>query len=198
MKETNKIYQALLNRKEKVCHRSEILKIIKEYKKKFKSKINTINIIKYLSRHNYIKRIFKNYFYLNSVDERQRKYCLYEDKELFFIVLDKLSIKWYIGLNSALYLAGKTWQVSRTLYIINNKFVGAKNILDLKIKFSKVKDSLFIGLKKGQTTNKIDYFYSIPSKTYLDMVYLKKSNKLVRDNQTKKYLKHYPKWVGKR
>jgi hypothetical protein len=52
-----KIYEALLNRKEKVCPRSEILEIIKEYNRTL-GKISPQNALKYLSRHNYIKRIF--------------------------------------------------------------------------------------------------------------------------------------------
>lgn len=198
MNYVSRIYEALLNRKEKVCHKSEIEEIIKEYKRVFKSPLSITNIIKYLSRHKYIKRIFQKYYYLNSIDERKRGFCLYEDKELLFIVLNKLGIKWYVGLNSALYLNGKSWQVPRRLHILNSKFSGAKNILSLKVDFSKIKESLFFGLKKAKTTNGVRYYYSTLAKTSLDMVYLKKSNKLIKNKQTKKYLKFYPEWLGKK
>jgi predicted transcriptional regulator of viral defense system len=193
MKQINRIYEALLNRREKVCHKSEIVDIIQEYKRKFKSKINITNTFKYLNRHNYLRRIFQGYYYINSVDERKRGYCSYKDKELLFIVLNKLKIKWYVGLNSALYLAGKFWQVPSVLHILNNKFSGIKKILSLKVKFYKIKEELVFGLKKA-----VNYSYSIPPKTYLDMVYLRISDKLIKSGQTKKYLKHYPKWVGKK
>jgi len=198
MKQINRIYEALINRKEKVCHKSEIAEIIKEYRQKFKSSIDIVNTIKYLSRHNYIKRIFNSYYYLNSLDERKRNYRSYRDKELLFIVLNKLKIRWYIGLSSALYIEGKMWQVPRVMHIINNKFTGTKRILSLKVSFSKIKESLFFALEKAETKNKAKYSYSSLSKSYLDMVYLKKSDKLTKDKDTKKYLRHYPKWVGKR
>ena len=49
-----KIYEALLNRKEKVCHRTEVVEIINEYNKNL-GHIDCENTLKYLSRHNYIK-----------------------------------------------------------------------------------------------------------------------------------------------
>lgn len=198
MKETNKIYEALINRKGKVCQKSEIVEIIKEYRKKFSSRINVDNTVKYLSRHKYIKRIFQGYYYINSIDERKRGYCFYEDKELLFIVLGRLKLRWYVGLGSALYLAGKSSQVPRVLHILNGKFSGERKILSLKVKFFKVKESLFFRLRKAETKNGAGYYYSTPVKTYLDMAYLGKSGGLAMNKQTKKYLKHYPKWLGKR
>ena len=198
MSHNAKVYEGLLNRKSKVCHKPEIIEIIKEYKKEFKCALKTGDAVKYLSRHKYIKRIFSSYYYVNSVDERKRGYCNYEDKELLFIVLQKLRIKWYLGLNSALYATGKVWQVPRTLHILNNRFSGKKNVLSLKIRFVRIKDKLIFGIKKARTENKAEYFYSMPAKTYLDMVYLRVSDKLMRNNQTTKYLQYYPKWVGKK
>ena len=190
-----KVYEALINRKGKVCHKSEIIKIIEEYKKKFKSHLNTGNTLKYLVRHNYLKRIFKKYYYINSYDERGG-YLKYEDKEIVFIVLNKLNIKWYVGLSSALYSSRKIWQVPTTLHIINNKLSGIKRILGLKIRFLKIKENLIFGIKKSHTTNNIPYYCSLPSKTYIDMVYFRMNDKLVKDKDTKKYLRYYPKWVG--
>ena len=79
-----RIYEAILNRVNKICDKSEIVLIIKEYNKKFNSKVNIGGAIKYLSRHDYIKRIFLSFYYINSLDERKRGYCKYEDKELLF------------------------------------------------------------------------------------------------------------------
>lgn len=196
--EIKKIYEALLNRNEKVCNKEEIVSIIKEYKKKFNSKLNTINTIKYFSRHGYIKKIFRGYYYINSMDERKRKYCKYIDKELLFLVLNKAGIRWYLGLGSALYESGKSWQVPVMINIINNKISGKKKILGLNIRFYKTKENLIIGLKKARTKNNIMYYYSIPSKTYLDMVYFRVSNKLVKDSDTKKYIRYFPKWLEKK
>lgn len=198
MKKISRIYEALLNRKEKVCRKEEIAEIIKEYKEKFRSGMDITDAIKYLSRHKYIKRIFQSYYYINNVDERKRDYCLYEDKELLFIVLNKLKIKWYVGLTSSLYIHGKFWQVPRVLHLLNNRFAGTKNILSLKVKFSKIKESLFFGLNKFKTKNGIEYYYSDKAKTSLDMVYLKKSNRLIKYKLTKRYFKEYPRWIGEK
>lgn len=190
------IYEALLNRKEKVCSKTDIIEILKEYNQ-LMGKLSLTDAVKYLSRHNYVKRIFLNYYYINSADERKRKFCAYEDKELLFMVLGKLKIKWYVGLNSALYLSGKIWQTPITLTIINSRLSGKKTILGLKIRFIKTKESLIFGLKKGKTKNNVAYSYSDIPKTYIDMVYFGKSSKLMAEKGTKIYLKKYPKWLSK-
>lgn len=190
------IYEALLNRREKICHKSNIVEILKEYNKSI-GKINSDNAIKYLSRHKYIKRIILNYYYINSLDEKERNFCKYEDRELLFIVLNKLKIKWYFGLNSALYLLGKTWQTPNTITIINNKISGRRTVLGLRVRFIKIKESLIFGLKKGKTKNNIPYVYSNLAKTYLDLAYLRETDKLVSEKETRNYLKKYPKWLSK-
>jgi len=194
----NKIYEALLNRADKISDKQEIEKIIKEYNKAFNSKMDIEMSIKYLSRHCYIKRIFLNFYYINSVDERKRKYCKYGDKELLFLVLNKIDADWYLGLSSALYESGKSWQIPMVVNIINNKYSGLKKILGLHVRFYKINEKLIFGIKQRKTKNKIKYFYSPPSKTYIDMVYLRASDKLVRDKETKKYIKFFPRWVEKK
>lgn len=194
------IYEALLNRKEKICHKSGILEIIKEYNKSI-GKINLENTLWYLSRHNYIKRIMFDFYYINSSDERKRGFCACEDKELLFIVLGKIKIKWYVGLNSTLYLLGKTWQTPNVLTIINNKISGRKKILGMKLRFVKIKENLIFGLKSGKTKNNIPYFYSDLAKTYLDLAYLGELNrlpgKIIELKEIKKYLGKYPKWLSR-
>jgi hypothetical protein len=194
----NKIYEALLNRKEKVCNKPEIFDLIREYNKRFRLKIKPENALKYLARHNYLKRIFLSFYYINSNDERKRNFSIYEDRELLFGVLNKLGIKWYIGLSSALYVEGKSWQLPAKISIINNKFSGTRKILSLKVKFYKIKENLIFSLKKAKTKNNVSFFYSESAKTHLDMVYFRISNKLIQDKNTKKYLKRFPKWVGKK
>jgi hypothetical protein len=196
MKQTSIVFEKLLNSKKKVMHKEEIVECIKGYNKAFGHSLSVKDSIKYLSRQNYIKRIFLKYYYINSFDERKRKICFYEDKELLFLVLNELKIKWYVGLNSALYDFGETWQLPNNISILNTKFSGSKKIVGLNVKFYKIKNNLIFGLKKAKTKNNITYSYSIPAKTYLDIVYLRVSKKLVRTKETKKYLGAYPKWVG--
>ncbi|MBI2152056.1 hypothetical protein HYU21_04985 [Candidatus Woesearchaeota archaeon] len=190
------IYEALLNRTEKVCSKQEIVEIIKEYNKSL-GKINLKHALWYLSWHGYIRRIIFNFYYINSVDERKRKFCLYEDKELLFMVLNKLNLKWYVGLSSALYLQGKTWQVPNTLIIVNSRFSGKKIVFGIKVRFVKIKKNLIFALKEGKTKNNVNYFYSTLAKTYLDLSYFRKSEKLTILKDTRKYLQKYPSWLQK-
>lgn len=192
-----RIYEALLNRVGKICSKKEILLIMKDYESKFNTKINFDNCLKYFSRHNYIKRIFLSFYYINSIDERKRGYCKYEDKELLFLVLAKLNIRWYLGLSSALYELGNIWRSPVTIHIINSKFSGKRKILGLNIRFYKIKENLIFALLKAKTKNNIEFYYSDLSKTYIDMVYFGLSEKLIKDKLTDKHLKHFPKWVEK-
>ncbi len=194
MSKIRTIYEALLNRKEKVCSKSDILEIIQEYNKSL-GRIGLQNAWWYLSRHGYLKRIIFNFYYLNSVDERKRNFCQYEDKELLFMALNKRNLKWYVGLNSALYLQGKIWQAPNTLTIINRRLSGRKTVLGLKVRFVKIKENLIFGLKEGKTKHKVSYSYSTLAKTYLDLSYFRESEKLVILKDTKKYIQKYPPWL---
>jgi len=190
------VYLALLNKKEKIVKSAEIIEVIKDYDMKL-NKISIKNALWYLSRYNYIKRIFLDYYYINSIEEREREYCNYEDKELLFMILNKSKIRWYLGLSSALYTLGRTWQTPNKLNIINNKISGNKKILNMNVHFIKIKDSLIFGLKKGKTKNGIVFHYSNIAKTDLDMVYFRITEKISKDGETKKYLKKYPTWLQK-
>lgn len=190
------IYEALLNRREKVCPKSDIIEIIEEYKRHI-GKINAKNALWYLSRHGYIKRIFLDFYYINSLDEREREFCLYEDRELMFIALNKLGIKWYVGLNSALHLLGKAWQTPATLNIVNARLSGKKKVLGMNVRFARIKEPLVFGLKQDKTKNSIPYAYSDLAKTYIDLAYFRKADKIITTKQTISYLKRYPKWLSR-
>ena len=192
----NTLLETLLNR-DKIQSKAEIIEIMKEYEEKFGIG-NKQAMLKYLSRHKYIKRIFAELYYINSFDERIRGFCKFEDKEVLFMALNKMKVKWYVGLISALYRSGKIWQTPNQLSIINTKFSGNKKVDGLKTKFYKTKDDLIFGLKKSKTSNGVEYFYSDPAKTHIDRVYFREANSLIRVKNTKNYLKRYPKWVGKR
>ena len=200
MKAENTIYETLLNRG-KILSKAEITGIIKEYEKKFNYKINDkrkLDLLKYLSRQRYIRRIFSSLYYINTFDERNRKFSEFEDKEVVFTALNKLEIKWYVGLGYALYLQGKKWQTPNQISIVNTRFSGIKRVFGLKVKFFKIKENLIFGLKTAKTNHNVEYSYSDPAKTYIDRVYFKETNNLIKVKNTQKYLKRYPKWVGKK
>lgn len=196
MEAINTIQEALLNRG-KIFKKEDILHLFEEYKK-LKYISNHKNIIEYLSKHNYIKRIFLGYYYINSYDEKERGFCNYSDRELIFSILNKEKVKWYVGLNTAIYEQGKTWQTPNMINIVNTRISGRRKIVGLNVKFIKIKEDLFFGLKELKTNNKVPYFYSDPAKTYIDKVYFKESKNLIRVKNTQTYLKRYPKWVGKK
>jgi len=177
--------------------KTEIVALMEEYEKKFGIRQRK-ELIKYLSRHNYIRRIFAELYYINSFDEKIRGFCDFEDKEIVFMALNKLKIKWYVGLGYSIYLQGKKWQTPNQMSIVNTKFSGFKRIFGLKVRFYKTKEALFFGLKKMKTTHGIDFLYSDPAKTYIDQVYFKESDNLISVRNTQEYLKRYPKWVGKK
>ena len=192
----NNLYEALINRG-KILSKTEINKIIKEYETKFKDK-KRVDLLKYLSRQRYIRKIFSGFYYINTFDERNRKFSELEDKEVLFLVLKKLKIKWYVGLGYALYLQGKKWQTPNQISIINIKFSGIKRIFGLKVKFFKTKENFIFGLKTAKTNHNIEYSYSDPAKTYIDRVYFRETDNLIKVKNTQEYLKRYPKWVGKK
>lgn len=195
MRLVNTVHEYLLNRG-KIFSKSEIIEIIDGYKKM--NKKNVGNMIKNLSRYKFIKRIFLELYYVNSFDEKKRNFCKFEDRELVFMALNKIGIKWYVGLTSALYLGGRIWQTPNQLSIVNSRLSGIKKVEGLKVKFYKTKENLIFGLKKSKTSNGIEYFYSDPAKTYIDRVYFREANKLMRAKNTANYLTRYPKWVGKK
>ena len=178
MKAENTIYETLLNRG-KILSKAEITGIIKEYEKKFNYKINDkrkLDLLKYLSRQRYIRRIFSSLYYINTFDERNRKFSEFEDKEVVFTALNKLEIKWYVGLGYALYLQGKKWQTPNQISIVNTRFSGIKRVFGLKVKFFKIKENLIFGLKTAKTNHNVEYSYSDPAKTYIDRVYFKETS----------------------
>jgi len=189
---------------EKILSKEEIIKTIKEYSIVYKTKINLISLWTYLRKDNYIKRILGDYYYVYSLEERYNHYCKFSEEELVFLVLEKMHIKWYLGLESALKENKITWQVLNIIIIINNHFSGIKKLGNSKLKFIKTKNNKFkFGLIKKKTNNSVKYFYSDLEKTYLDFLYFSsyrgkdinilKSNLdfKVKKNKVVKYARYY-------
>ena len=190
------IYLALLNRRDKIVRKEEIIEIVEEYNRKL-NKVSIKNALWYLSRRNYVRRIFLDYYYINSIEEREMDKSNYEDREVLFEVLNKEKINWYVGLTSASYASGEIWQVPNVPIIINDKISGERRVFGLKVKFIKIKKGLIFGLVSKKTKKGITYFYSDVQKTNLDFVYLREHNKLIKDKKTMLYIKRYPKWLQK-
>ena len=191
------IYLAILNRNEKIIKKEKIVGIIKEYNKKF-GKVSIYNSLWYLSRYNYIKRIFLDYYYINSLEEKGLGTCKYEDKELLFEILNKEKVKWYLGLTSAKYYLGEIWQFPTRMTIVNNRFSGKRKIKDAAVKFIKIKEKLIFALISKKTKNKIKFYYSDIQKTNLDFLYIRQINEIPIDKKTREYAERFPKWLFKK
>ena len=201
---SKKIIDKLRLNYEKILNKEEIIKTIKEYSKIYKTKVNLISLWTYLRKDSYIKRILGDYYYIYSLEERYNKYCKFSEEELIFIVLEKMNIKWYLGLESALKENRITWQALNIVTIVDNHFSGVKKLGNSKFKFIKTKDKKFkFGLTKKKTNNSVRYFYSDLEKTYLDFLYfssykgkdiksLKKNLDFkIENSKVIKYVKHY-------
>ena len=204
-KASKKIIDKLRANHEKILSKEEIIKTIIDYSKVYKTKVNLLSLWTYLRKDNYIKRILGDYYYVYSLDERYNKYCKFSEEELVFLVLEKMNIKWYLGLESALKKHKTIWQALNVVIIVNNHFSGIKELGNAKFKFIKTKDNKFkFGLIRDKTNNSVKYFYSDLEKTYLDFLYfssykgkdiksLKKNLDFkIEKNKVIKYAEHYP------
>jgi hypothetical protein len=203
-KTSRAIIDKLRSKKEKILSKKEIIKTIEDYQKIYKIKVNVISLWTYLRKDNYIKRILGDYYYVYLLEERYNHYCNFSEEELVFLVLEKMRLKWYLGLENALKENKITWQALNVITLINNHFSGIKKIGNSKFKFIKTKEKRFnFGLIKAETNNKVAYFYSDLEKTYIDFLYFYKGKDIetmkrnldfeIKKDRLKKYAKNYSK-----
>lgn len=157
------------------------------------------NIIVKLRKNKDIIYIFKGYYYLLDPREKEGRYTKYSTNEMVYTILNKLNIKWYLGLFSAIEKNNLIWQGIVKPIIINSDFSGEKKILGVTYQFHKMKRELFdFGFIKKKTKNRITYYYSDPEKTFIDFVYFNKNipselSNLKVNKKTKEYLRYYSK-----
>lgn len=208
----NKISRAIVEklrlRKERIISKKEIFALTKAYQNIYKQKVNWNSLWTYLRESNYIKRILGDYYYIYSLEERHNRYCHYSEEELVFLVLSKMDIKWYLGLERALQEHKLGWQALTITPIINTYYSGIKKLGSSRFKFIKTSEKRCrFGLVERKTNNQVAYFYSNLEKTYLDFLYFYsyqgKDLKTIRrqlDFQIKmkvarKYARHYSKKI---
>ncbi len=121
-----------------------------------------------------IEYVFQDYYYLKSEDERQRAIKNYSTFELIGVVLNKLNIKWYFGLETANDLNKVVWQPSKEIQLINTKFSKVITINKEKVRFHKIKKELVKDLIKYKTKNRIILNVSNNKKTLEDFKYFNK------------------------
>jgi len=179
---------------EKLMKRSDILDRFKEI---LKNELNK-NIIKNLRHCNDIIYVMFDYYYIVSPIEKSGHYLKYSTNEMVYAVLNKLNIKWYHGLDSALEYNQIIWQGIVNPVIINNNISGKRSVSGVTYQFHKIKDDLFgFGSIKKKTNNNIVFYYSDIEKTYLDFLYLKRRapqeiKRRIDWKHAKQYMKKYP------
>ncbi|MFH0870657.1 MAG: type IV toxin-antitoxin system AbiEi family antitoxin [archaeon] len=125
----------------------------------------------YLTANKYLVRILKGTFYKLSLEERKFKKINVIHMEAIMEALKMKKINnWYFGLETAKKLNGLTHEYYATDYVINDTIFRAKpiNILDRKVRFVKLKTSLFgFGITEHNGIKVSDN-----EKTLLDTIYL--------------------------
>jgi hypothetical protein len=157
-----------------------------------------------LRRNKDVLYVFKGYYYVLDPHEQQGSFTVYSIDEMIYVILNKLNIRWYLGLESALERNNFIWQGVVNPVILNSEISGEKKILGVKYRFHKMKREIVdFGFVKKTTKNRITFYYSDPEKTYLDYVYLHKKipselSTVKRNEKVKSYLIHYSKVFKKK
>ena len=142
---------------------------LKNYCKKLS--LDYYSAIGYLLSNNYLIRLLRGIFYVNSIEERKFKKTNISYMEAIAEALKLKDIKnWYFGLETAMKLNNITHEYFAADYIISDALFRPKpiHILGHMIKFIKLKKPIFsFGIIRN---NKIHF--SENEKTLLDFVYL--------------------------
>lgn len=206
---SKKIVANLRTKKDKILSKEEVFQIIKDYERIYKQKINILSLWTYLRKNKYVQRILGDYYYVYSLEERHDHYCKYSAEELVFLVLQRMNISWYLGLERALIENKITWQALNVVPIINSYFSGIKERGNTRFKFIKTrKDRFNFGIIERQTNNDVKYFYSDLERTYMDFLYfgsyegkdikalIKSIDFKIQRKKLRRYAKNYSKKIG--
>lgn len=196
MKNDEKIVRNILESfKEKLVFKKQLARALKDVlQDKFSE-----NIIVNLRKNRDIVYAFKGYYYLLSSKEKEGSYTDYSTNEMVYAILNKLNIRWYLGLYSALERNNIIWQGVVNPIIVNSDISGEKKILGVKYQFHKMKRELLdFGYIKKITKNRITFYYSDPEKTYIDFIYFNKNppselSNFKKNETLRSYLKNYSK-----
>jgi len=185
---------------EKVISKKQLTNTLRDVLQDDSSESLIIN----LRRNKEILYVFRGYYYVKDPREQQGSFTQYSPEEMVYAILNKVNIRWYLGLESALERNKLIWQGVVNPVILNSEFAGDKEILGIKFRFHKMKRNMFdFGYVKRTTKNRITFYYSDPEKTYLDYIYLHKKipselSKVKHNKKTKSYLSYYSRGFKKK
>jgi len=183
----------------KVITSGELREICKRFGENFEYIVNY-----YISR-GYLVRILRGVYYVKTLEEYKFGKTP-EPLTLIAKAMNKLGLKWYFGLHTALRLNGATYEYYSRIFLITPVITRPRpvTVLGERVQFVKLKESLmgFGVVERGEIQ------YSDLEKTLLDFLYLKRYNKrlnadtVVREYITRaekekliEYSKAYPKSV---
>jgi len=164
-------------------------------------------VINFMISYGYLIRILRGLYYVRTLEEFSTRKSI-DTMKLISLGMNKLSVEWYFGLNTALRLNGATHEFSPVIHVISDAIYRPKivKINGEDVRFVKLKKKLFgfgVVEKNGMR-------YSDLEKTLLDMVYLsrfrsvpeerivsalKEYKKGVKKKKLAEYLRFYPKSV---
>lgn len=190
--------------KKKFITRNEIRGFCKELN------MDYYTTIRYLLTNNYLIRILRGIFYVNSIEERKMKKTSISHLEAIKEALKIKEVKnWYFGLETALKLNNVTHEYYHITYVLSDSISRTNliKILNHNVKFIKLNKNLF-----GFGIIKNDLNHSDTEKTVLDIIYLHRYSSISDEeikneildiikhcskSKLKEYSKHYPKTVQK-
>jgi predicted transcriptional regulator of viral defense system len=165
--------------------------------------------VNFMISYGYFIRVLRGLYYVKTPEEFALKKAA-DVYKVLFLGLNKLKVKWYFGLYTALRLNGLTHEFSDTLFVINDRVYRPKEIkvAGEKVKFIKLAGRLVdLGVVSSEGKR-----FSDVEKTLLDLVYISRYRSLpegkivslideyrerVSSSKLKEYLEVYPEAVGR-
>ncbi|MCX8150747.1 MAG: hypothetical protein N3D85_04525 [Candidatus Bathyarchaeota archaeon] len=165
--------------------------------------------INFMISYGYFVRVLRGLYYVKTSEEFALRKAV-DVYKVLFLGLNKLKVKWYFGLYTALGLNGLTHEFSDTIFVINDTIYRPKEIkvAGEKVKFIKLASRLVdFGVVNSEGKR-----YSDVDKTLLDLVYISRYRSLpegkivslideyrerVSPIKIKEYLAAYPEAVGR-
>ncbi|WP_297421172.1 hypothetical protein [Thermococcus sp.] len=155
----------------KVIRKEELKKVCERFG------IDVDYLVHHLISYGYVVRVLRGLYYVKTVEEFKLKKAL-RPLEIIGLGLDKLGVKWYYGLFTALRLNALTHEYFARIFILNDRIYRSKTlkIYGENVEFIKIKP----GLTEFGVTDRGRIKYSDVEKTLLDFLYLSRYNPKLR------------------
>jgi len=178
---------------------------IDEACKKFRA--NTTHTVDFMISYGYLVRVLRGLYYVKTMEEFAMKRAV-DIHKIISLGMDKLGIRWYFGLYTALKFNGVTHEFSDTIFVLSDGIFRAKdvNVGGEKVRFIKLSPDLFgFGVIESNSVK-----FSDVEKTILDLIYLSRYRSVpegkiastiegyaekAEKEKLREYMKSYPKTV---